>query len=111
ILKRTSHVRGELKTKLRSLVGSFFGFHTHNSRDGMKRNRNLVESLKEGSRFAYKDFENKRGIYKSDLLQLAVYDMWFANRNDEGVLYHEYFNPMPIETIALLLAAVSLHSI
>ncbi|KAF9231174.1 hypothetical protein BU15DRAFT_82734 [Melanogaster broomeanus] len=72
ILKRTSHVRGELKTKLRSLVSPFFGFRASDSREGIKRNRDLMESLKEGSRFAYRDFEKKKGIYKSDLLQLGV---------------------------------------
>jgi hypothetical protein len=36
--------------------------------------------------------------------------MWFANRNDEGVAYHKYFNSFPIEVIALVLAVVSFTS-
>jgi hypothetical protein len=32
--------------------------------------------------------------------------MWFANRHDEGVIYHRYFNPIPTTTMALLLAVV-----
>ena len=32
--------------------------------------------------------------------------MWFANRNDEGVIHKDYFNPILIRTIALVLAAV-----
>ncbi|KIJ10866.1 hypothetical protein PAXINDRAFT_85408 [Paxillus involutus ATCC 200175] len=32
--------------------------------------------------------------------------MWFANCNDEGVVYHKYFNPMPTTTMALLLAVI-----
>jgi hypothetical protein len=33
--------------------------------------------------------------------------MWFLNQSDEGVIYHKYFNPIPIKTIALMLMAVS----
>ncbi|KAG2360043.1 hypothetical protein BDR07DRAFT_1261104, partial [Suillus spraguei] len=33
--------------------------------------------------------------------------MWFANRNDEGIIYHKYFNPIPTEVIALVLTAMS----
>jgi hypothetical protein len=33
--------------------------------------------------------------------------MWFANRNDEGVVYHKYFNPIPVEVVVLVLTAVS----
>jgi len=33
--------------------------------------------------------------------------MWFANRRDEGVVYHTYFNPFPVELLALMLAVVS----
>jgi len=43
-----------------------------------------------------------------ELLQLGIIVMWFANRHDEGIVYHEYFNPIPIEVIALVLTTVSL---
>ncbi|KIJ09358.1 hypothetical protein PAXINDRAFT_87553, partial [Paxillus involutus ATCC 200175] len=108
ILKQMSHVRGELKTKLRSLVGPFFGFRACDSREGIKRNCDLVEHLKEGSHFAYvvRPQHPTTYIYKSDLLQLAINEMWFANRHDEGVIYHRYFNPIPTTTMALLLAVI-----
>ncbi|KAG1764085.1 hypothetical protein EV702DRAFT_1037447, partial [Suillus placidus] len=32
--------------------------------------------------------------------------MWFANRHDEGVIHHKYFDPMPIKVIALVLTAI-----
>ncbi|KAG1836803.1 hypothetical protein DFJ58DRAFT_611510, partial [Suillus subalutaceus] len=46
------------------------------------------------------------GIYKTELLQDGINLMWFANRNDEGVIYHKYFNPMPVEVVALVLTAI-----
>lgn len=33
--------------------------------------------------------------------------MWFANRNDEGVVYPKYFDPIPVEVVALVLTGVS----
>ncbi|OJA17164.1 hypothetical protein AZE42_00244 [Rhizopogon vesiculosus] len=83
-LKRTSHVRGELKTKMRSLTGPFYGFRTI---------------------FVFKDWSSKKGICKTELLQESINLMWFTNRNDEGVIYHKYFNPMPVKVVALVLTA------
>lgn len=39
-------------------------------------------------------------------IQKAVYAMWFANKQDDGVSYPEYFKPMPDITVALVLTAV-----
>ncbi|KAG1775616.1 hypothetical protein EV702DRAFT_972693, partial [Suillus placidus] len=107
LLTRTSQVRGELKTKMRSLTASFFGFRTSNSNNVIRQNRDLAEFLKDGAVFAFKDWESKSGIYKTELLQLGINVMWFANRHDEGVVHHKYFDPMPVEVIALVLTAVS----
>ncbi|KAG1779093.1 hypothetical protein EV702DRAFT_1195608 [Suillus placidus] len=104
--RRTSHVRGELKTKMRALTSSHFGFRTSRSTAAIKQNRDLAESLKDESRFVFKDWEMKSGIYKTELIQAAVNDMWFANRNDEGVIHGRYFEPLPVEIIALILTAI-----
>ncbi|KAG1829731.1 hypothetical protein F4604DRAFT_1947399 [Suillus subluteus] len=84
----------------------FFGFRTSNSNGVIRQNRDLAESLKDGSVFAFKDWESKKGIYKTELLQLGINVMWFVNRHDEGVVYHEYFNPMPVKVIALVLTTI-----
>ncbi|KAG1779235.1 hypothetical protein EV702DRAFT_966204 [Suillus placidus] len=105
--RRTSHVHGELKTKMRALTSSHFGFRTSRSTAAIKQNRDLAESLKDESCFVFKDWEMKSGIYKTELIQAAVNDMWFANRNDEGVIHGRYFEPLPVEIIALILTAVS----
>jgi hypothetical protein len=52
----------------------------------------------------------KRGIYKTDLIQSAINHMWFANRSDEGIVYAKYFDPLPVQTMALVLTAVSVFS-
>ena len=33
--------------------------------------------------------------------------MWFNNKHDDGVVYQDYFNPIAIPAIALILTAVS----
>lgn len=104
--RRTSQVCGELKTKMRVLTASFFGFRASRSIPAIKENRDLAESLKEGSRFVFKDWETKSGIYKTDLIQSAINHMWFANRSDEGIVYAKYFDPLPVQTMALILTAI-----
>ncbi|KAG1871483.1 hypothetical protein F4604DRAFT_1583260 [Suillus subluteus] len=106
LLKCTSHVRGELKTKMRSLTRSFFGFRSSDLREVIRDNRDLAESLKDGSSFVFKDWTAKTGIYKTELLQDGINVMWFANRSDEGIVHNKYFNPMPIKVIALTLTAI-----
>ncbi|KAG1886001.1 hypothetical protein F4604DRAFT_1523390, partial [Suillus subluteus] len=102
----TSHVRSELKMKMRGLTASFFGFWASRSMAAIKANRDLAESLKEGNSFVFKDWELKSGIYKTELIQKAINDMWFANRSDEGILYAKYFDPLPVKMMALVLTVV-----
>lgn len=59
-----------------------------------------------GSIFVFEDPSSKSGIYKTELLQQGINGMWFLNRGDEGVIYHKYFDPIPIKTIALVLTAI-----
>ncbi|KAG1859332.1 hypothetical protein DFJ58DRAFT_780680 [Suillus subalutaceus] len=69
----------------------------------IKANHDLAKSLKEGNSFVFKDWELKSGIYKMELIQKAINDMWFANRCDEGILYAKYFDPLPVKLMALVL--------
>ncbi|KAH7904196.1 hypothetical protein BJ138DRAFT_1119639 [Hygrophoropsis aurantiaca] len=106
ITKRTSHVRSELKTKARALTATFFAFRSGGHKSTIVRNRQRAEDLKEKDLFAYLDTELRKGLYKTEIIQLVLNDMWFTNRLDEGILYHEFFNPIPVETIALILTAI-----
>ncbi|KAG1722537.1 uncharacterized protein EDB91DRAFT_203809, partial [Suillus paluster] len=45
-------------------------------------------------------------MYKTKLIQSAVNDMWFANQTDKGIVYAKYFDPLPVQTIALILTAI-----
>ncbi|KAG2362582.1 hypothetical protein BDR07DRAFT_1236688, partial [Suillus spraguei] len=107
MMRRTSHVRGELKTKMQGLTSLFFGFCASCSMAAIKANHDLAESLKEGSSFIFKDWEMRSGIFKSNLIQTGINDMWFANRSDEGIIYAKYFDPLSVEILVLVLTVVS----
>ncbi|KAG2157670.1 uncharacterized protein EDB93DRAFT_1078303 [Suillus bovinus] len=95
---------------MRSLTQTFFGFWSSESRDVIRQNRDLAEALKDGSSFVFKVCSAMvyfhTGIYKTELLQDGINVMWFANRSDEGIVYNQFFNPMPIKLIVLMLTTI-----
>jgi hypothetical protein len=46
-------------------------------------------------------------MYQTKVLQKVVNIMWFRNKQDEGIIHEGNFNPLTIEGVALVLAAVS----
>ncbi|KAI5994418.1 hypothetical protein EDD15DRAFT_2112111, partial [Pisolithus albus] len=105
VTSRGSQVRSQLKTKLRPLIEAVFGFHSSQSKNAIKKNRVLAEGLKEGTNFAFKE-DGRRGFLKAPLIQKIVNTMWFTNKHDDGVVYHEYFRPFPYPALALVLTAI-----
>jgi hypothetical protein len=51
---RGSHLRGEIKTKVKPLIASMYGFEVPTNETIRARNRKLVEELKEEYTFLYK---------------------------------------------------------
>ena len=49
----------------------------------------------------------RKGIYNHPIIEKAVNIMWFKNKHDKGILNLDYFNPISIPSIALVLTAVS----
>jgi hypothetical protein len=48
-------------------------------------------------------------MYQAKIIQKVVNVMWFRNKQDEGVIHEENFNPLSIEAMALVLAGVRDH--
>jgi len=44
--------------------------------------------------------------YQHPIIQKAINIMWFKNKGDDGVTFQEHFSPLPVPTIALVLAVV-----
>ncbi|KAJ7930331.1 hypothetical protein B0H13DRAFT_1962243 [Mycena leptocephala] len=83
-----------------------YGFKSGQNKKTIAFNRKLAEDLKEGSVFAFKDVEAKKGLYKHPILQSTVNAMWFANRRDEGPTHPEFFSPLRSRSLAAILTAV-----
>lgn len=47
-----------------------------------------------------------KGLYHNKNIQKIVNTMWFAKKQDEGVIYYEYFKPFHVVTLALVLTGV-----
>ncbi|KAF8954315.1 hypothetical protein BDZ97DRAFT_1913946 [Flammula alnicola] len=110
ITNRGSHTRGELKTKARPIVETFYSFESGQNRKIIAKNRGLAEALKDEYGYAYKvhdaDHMKRKGLYKNPLIQKIINTMWFRNRQDEGVIFEGYFRPIRPETIALVLTVI-----
>ncbi|KAJ8486759.1 hypothetical protein ONZ45_g14560 [Pleurotus djamor] len=110
ITSRTSHTRGEVKTKVKPFVASTFELEAGQNPKLIAKMRKRVELLKEESHFTYaernKDPSKRKGLYKGKILQKCVNAIWFANRRDEGITYAKSFSPLPIPALALILTAI-----
>ncbi|KDQ54673.1 hypothetical protein JAAARDRAFT_401315 [Jaapia argillacea MUCL 33604] len=110
ITRRGSHLRGEVKTKARLIVETMYGFSSGQNKRIVEGNRALAVSLKDESGFVYKfpsaNKSQRKGLYKHEIIAKLVNNVWFANRHDEGVVYHQYFHPLPAPAIALLLTVI-----
>ncbi|KAF9562391.1 hypothetical protein CPC08DRAFT_381138 [Agrocybe pediades] len=110
ITTRGSHTRGELKTKARPIVETFYKFESGHNKKTIAKNRELAESLKDEMGYAYEvhhaDPAQRKGLYRNPLIQKIVNAMWFRNRQDIGVTYDSFFSPFRHETIALVLTVI-----
>lgn len=122
-------MRGDLKTKVKPLAGSMFGFEVPVDEAGRAKNRQLAASLKEGCSYLYKvcllstgDFYSylasfqtqatatnaASGLFEAKIIQTAVNACFFKNRIDIGVEFTDIFQPFPHVALSVVLAAVSL---
>ncbi|KAK6969605.1 hypothetical protein R3P38DRAFT_2417005, partial [Favolaschia claudopus] len=108
ISSRGSQMRGEIKTKSRPLIDPMYGFESGQNKETVAANRKLAEHLKETSNFAYKTIGErvKTGLYHHPIIQAVVNAMWFANQRDEGPKHPEFFSPLPLRALALVLTVI-----
>jgi hypothetical protein len=44
--------------------------------------------------------------YQHPIIQKAINMTWFQDKDDDGIVFHEHFTPIPIQAIALALTVV-----
>lgn len=68
ITNRASHLRGELKTKARPIVETFYNFESGINKKTLTRNRQIAEDLKDAYGYAYKVGINSRYVIYISLI-------------------------------------------
>ncbi|KAF8134817.1 hypothetical protein EV363DRAFT_1075821, partial [Boletus edulis] len=110
ITARTSHIRGQFKTRARSTVISMYGFETGVVEAVQKKNRDLVAELKNDSAFIYRtrgaSLDAHTGIYANPAIQQVINEVLFKNASDDGVRWAKYYSPFPCVGFALALTAI-----
>ncbi|KAJ8689996.1 hypothetical protein PTI98_012841 [Pleurotus ostreatus] len=110
ITSRTSHTRGEVKTKVKAFVPSIFDLESSQHPKIIEKMRSRATKLKDGYNFVYKsphkDVAKRKGLYRGKIIQKCVNAIWFANRRDEGVRFPDSFSPIPLPALALIFAAI-----
>ncbi|KAI6096639.1 hypothetical protein F5141DRAFT_1011899 [Pisolithus sp. B1] len=48
----------------------------------------------------------RRGFLKVPLIQKIINMMWFVNKHDDGVVFHNHFKPFPYPALALVLTVI-----
>ncbi|KAI0265923.1 hypothetical protein BC834DRAFT_158132 [Gloeopeniophorella convolvens] len=102
-------LRDDLKARIAPHVENIYGFNTSQASESIGRNAALAQKLLSGMTFIYRDVKGSDGRphwpYRHPIIQKAVNITWFRNKDDDGVVYHEYFSPVPSQAIALVLTA------
>lgn len=57
--------------------------------------------------YTLQDTEKRKGLFLNALFQELINQMWFTDKNDEGIEYSQYFNPISNVLIALVTTVVS----
>ncbi|KAN0137443.1 hypothetical protein V8E53_004888 [Lactarius tabidus] len=80
----------ETKKRVMHIVEAQYGFDTSHAPDSISRNATLSQALLSNMAFIYR------------VINLT----WFRNKDDDGVVFHEYFSPLSVPAIAFILSVI-----
>jgi len=99
----------DMKTKTKSPVESSYGFDTSQAPQSISHNASRAQELLAEATFIYRE-SNSAGDpcypYRHPIIQKVVNITWFQNKDDVGIIFHQYFAPIPFEAIALVLTVI-----
>jgi len=99
----------EMKTNIKHAVDTSYEFDTSRAPESIGRNASHAQALLDNAAFIYQDFNSgkrPRYPYRHSIIQKSVNNTWFRNKHDIGIVFHEYFKPIPFEAIALVLTVI-----
>ncbi|KAI0296105.1 hypothetical protein B0F90DRAFT_1820121 [Multifurca ochricompacta] len=106
LAKAGPRFRDDIKKRVTPLVERHYKFVTNKSPESFNENAELSRRLKTDAYFS-DTTEGKLGLpYRHPIIQQVINIVWFNDRSGDGVVFSNNFNPMPYETIALVLTVI-----
>jgi hypothetical protein len=99
----------DMKAKTKPAVEYSYEFDTSHAPQSISRNASRAQALLAKTTFIYQEFNfdgRPRYPYRHPIIQKVVNITWFQHTDDIGIIFHEYFAPMPFEAIALVLTVI-----
>jgi hypothetical protein len=99
----------DIKTKIKHHVESSYGFDTSRAPEIISHNTSHAQALLTKMTFIYREsnFGGRPSYsYQHPIIQKVINLTWFQNKDDDGIVFYEYFAPIQIETIALALTVI-----
>jgi len=99
----------DMKTGIKHAVDSSYGFDTSRAPDSISHNARHAQAILTSMSFIYREPNvggNPRHPYRHPIIQKAINAFWFQNKDSDGIIFYEYFAPIPIQAIALVLTVI-----
>ncbi|KAL1668128.1 hypothetical protein GGF50DRAFT_111545 [Schizophyllum commune] len=107
IVNRGSRIRGEMIKTTRIKAAARFRFRTSKRQSVLSQNRKQHDSLVKDNSYLYQDEKTCAGYCHSRLILAVLEDTLFGSQETSfGVVYREYFDPLPVPTIALVYSMI-----
>ncbi|KAF8993059.1 hypothetical protein BDQ17DRAFT_1431996 [Cyathus striatus] len=107
IRSRGSHIRGHVIKTVRPLIQPHYGFSGVANTMAAIKNQRLLDHLLANSAFHYQNPQLLKGYCQNLILANILSSTWFMNQNANGIVFNNYFNPIPNVCLALIFTALS----
>ncbi|KAH8981726.1 hypothetical protein EDB92DRAFT_1952876 [Lactarius akahatsu] len=98
----------DAKKRVTDAVEIFYGFDTMHTSDSVGNNATLAQALLSDKSFVHMrpDLNPPWYPYQHIVIEKAIKTTWFRKRVDDGVVFREYFSPLPVPAIAFALTLI-----
>ncbi|KAG8918255.1 hypothetical protein FRC02_002498 [Tulasnella sp. 418] len=103
-----SQLRNVLKNQAKGAVTTYYNLSGMNQLDVITTIKRLLDKATYIHREPLVEREKRApgGVYRNPLIQQIISNQWFSKRNPEAQQHPIQFNPIPLETIALVCTAI-----
>ncbi|KAF8159954.1 hypothetical protein B0H34DRAFT_705535 [Crassisporium funariophilum] len=103
---RGSRIRGDLLEPVRAQVMACYGFREGGKARDVRNNAKKAASLVEANSFHYKDPKTQTGYCQSPIIDCVLATTWFKDLTSPGIVFKHYFDPISLDTLALMFTLV-----